>query len=388
MGISCAWTGAISLTKLLGPFKAIEILLSSRLVDGEEAYEIGLANYVINSTTDASLTNDGSATVTYHIKQPQPNQSNRTASLKPSEPLNKLETLKQMDALKQFDSLKQQLDAVKPMDTKKSGSFEHLKSQLCDQNKPMTNSPVLSTKLHVLNENQRTNYCKKIFKRLKKKDEEKEDKLTKRCKLDVNNCEKMKVADKTDKLKAGKLEKLKVGKIDKLEKISKLNKADKPQQSSNQSKMFKKMKRILFDAEEKYIIKPDIELSSCSEDEIDKLQASDDSLAEIDATKLIQDGQLKFKVGLSDEDDNTILNLVYNWLSRLTLSLEQSSWKELKQLVREQRSSDSIDLLSHLNSQLFNPKQADKCNRLEGADKWQMLKSINSVANQTVQALI
>lgn len=374
MGISCAWTGAISLTKLLGPFKAIEILLSSRLIDGEEAYSIGLANYVINSTTNASTTTDGSATVTYHIKQPQPNQPHRAASL---EPLNKLETLKQMDALKQLDSLDslKQLDSVKPLDGQKSGSFEHLNTKLCDK-------PVLSTKLHVLNENQRTNYCKKIFKRLKKKDEDKEDKLTKRCKLDLNSCEKMK-AEKSDKLKAEKLAKLKAGKIEKLEKISKL-KADKPQQSSNQSKMFKKMKRILFDAEEKYIIKPDIELSSCSEDEIDKLQASDESLADIDATKLIQDGQLKFKVGLSDEDDNTILNLVYNWLSRLTLSLEQSSWKELKQLVREQRSSDSIDLLSHLNSQLFNPKQTDKCNRLE--DKWQMLKSINS--NQTVQALI
>ena len=198
----------------------------------------------------------------------------------------------------------------------------------------------------------------------------------------------MKIVEKAEKIKAEKLSKLdKNGKIDKLEKISKLNKADKAQQSSNQSKMFKKMKRILFDAEEKYIIKPDIELSSCSEDEIDKLPASDDSLAELDATDLIQDGQLKFKVGLSDEDDNTILNLVYNWLSRLTLSLEQSSWTELKQLAREPRSSESTDLLSHLNSKLFNPKQADKCGHLEGADNWKVLKSINSVANQTVWAL-
>lgn len=371
MGISCAWTGAISLTKLLGPFKAIEILLSSRLIDGEEAYEIGLANYVINST--ASSANDGSSAVTYHIKQQQPNQPNQAAKL-PVEQPNKLETLKQLDS---------QLDTSKQLDTVKS--FDAIRSQLCDQNKPITSPPVLlNTKLHILAENQRTNYCKKIFKRLKKKDEDKEDKLTKRCKLDVNNCEKIKVVDKAEKVKADKLAKLsKAGKIEKLEKISKL-KADKPPQSSNQSKMFKKMKRILFDAEEKYAIKPDIELSSCSEDEIDKLAASDDSSTEIDAADLIQDGQLKFKVGLSDEDDNTILNLVYNWLSRLTLSLEQSSWTELKQLARESRSFDSIDLLSHLNSKLFNPKQADKCNHLEGADKWQVLKSINSVANQTV----
>ena len=368
MGISCAWTGAISLTKLLGPFKAIEILLSSRLIDGEEAYALGLANYVINSTSVASSANDGSSTVSYHIKQQQPNQPNPAEA--PVEQSNKLATLKQIDALKQLEPPKQQLETVEQLD-----GAESFDAKLCDQNKPIIDSPVLGTKLHILNENQRTNYCKKIFKRLKKKDEDKEDKLTKRCKLDVNNCEKLKATDKADKLKADKPEKL--------EKISKL-KADKPPQSSNQSKMFKKMKRILFDAEEKYVIKPDIELSSCSEDEIDKLQTSDDSSAEIDAADLIQDGQLKFKVGLSDDDDNTILNLVYNWLSRLTLSLEPSSWAELKQLARESRSSDSIDLLSHLNSKLFNPKQADKCSHMEGADKWQVLKSINSVANQTV----
>ena len=341
MGICTAWMGAISLTKLLGPFKAIEILLSARLIGAEEAFNIGLANYVINSSTIDS--------------------SNQT--------LNQQNTAKQIESLNRLDKLDNnlnQFDSIKQLD-----KFD-LKTQKSDQNKPIV--PVLNnTKLKFLNEN-RTNYCKKIFKRLKKKDG-KEDKLTttKRCKLDVDS----------DKIKLNKLsDKLNSKLNDKEDQLNK--KTKKGSEKNESSKMFKRMKRILFDVEEKYVNKSEIELSSCSEDEIDKVQPANLE-DKIDCDQIKQDGQLKFKVGLNDEDDNTILNLVYNWLARLTACLERENWLELKQLVREQKSSDSsIDLLSHFNLKLFNHKANSKCYLDSTDNKWQVLKSINSVSNQTV----
>lgn len=291
-----------------------------------------------------------------------------------------METVNQLDSVRQLES--------RQLDTIKLETFDS-KQHLAGQNKPIQ----VVLKLNIANENlsSRTNYCKKIFKRLKKKDEDKEGKLTKRCKLDVD-CAKTKIVDKsTGKLSTDK---------------EMTRKAIK-KSSNESSKMFKKMKRILFDVEEKFVIKPDIELSSCSEDdELDRVRNrpengvvtnhsvhgvvnvnnnnnNNSSTNPTAPQPFIQDGQPKFKVGLNDEDDNAILNLVYNWLARLTACLEQDNWSELKKLVREQRASDSVDLLTHLNLKLFNHKtNQTKC--IDTETKWQVLKSINSVANQTV----
>lgn len=228
-------------------------------------------------------------------------------------------------------------------------------------------APVLNSKL---NENYfKSNCCKKIFKRLKKKDD-KEDKrsLAKRCKLDLGNFEQDKF-DSSDK--SNKLDKLDNDKNNQVKNIVKDKKAEP-------GKMLKKMKRILFDVEDKFEIKPDVELSSCSEDELERLEIERmQQLNSFNANQLIQDGQSQYKVGLSNEDDNTVLNLVYNWLAKLTLV--HDNWAELKQLVREQPVKD-YDLLSHLTLKSFNHKTTGKC--VDNENDWKVLKSINSVSNQ------
>lgn len=359
------------------------------MIGAEEAYSLGLANYVINKTTLNSPSTDDSDKIISNLNQP--NQLNQPQQSQSNTHLNShLNSVKEIESIDQIDSIN--LETLKPIAL-----------------------PIQCLKMNVSNEN-RINYCKRIFKRLKKKNEEKEDKLnSKRCKLDLD-VEKIKAMDK---LNSKKME------VDS-KSIKKLNES---------SKMFKKMKRILFDVEEKFVIKPDIELSSCSEDdELERLQPENlknhlqnspinpnnpmtntinnkitltnnnglkiNSNNTINLTNesnqqsksstnqlLIQDGQPKYKVGLSDEDDNTILNLVYNWLARLTAALETDSWSELKQLIREP--NDSIDLLTHLNLKLTNKTSQNNRSNLDEKyvdnQNWQkVLKSINSVANQTV----
>ena len=50
MGIVTGWGGGTRLVQLLGQHKALDLLLTSRLVPASEAVEIGLANGIVNSS--------------------------------------------------------------------------------------------------------------------------------------------------------------------------------------------------------------------------------------------------------------------------------------------------------------------------------------------------
>lgn len=50
VGISAAWGGGSRLVQLVGPSRAIDMMSSGRLVDSQEALEMGLVNYIIDDT--------------------------------------------------------------------------------------------------------------------------------------------------------------------------------------------------------------------------------------------------------------------------------------------------------------------------------------------------
>jgi len=48
MGVGCGWGGGTLLRRLVGPSKALDILLTSRKMDASECLQLGLADTVID----------------------------------------------------------------------------------------------------------------------------------------------------------------------------------------------------------------------------------------------------------------------------------------------------------------------------------------------------